>query len=70
MVDREFRAAGHYLVDFIADYLQNVENRPLFPDVQPAFLYELFNEPIPDDQWSLQHLQQQLEEKLCLIAHM
>ena len=60
----EFRHAGHYLVDFITDYLQNVQNKPLFPDVQPGFLYDLFNEPLPTDQLTLAQIQQQLEEKV------
>src|SRR4029079_15500333 len=60
----EFRHAGHYLVDYIADYLQNVQNKPLFPDVQPSFLHELFNEPLPEQQLSLEELQKQIEEKI------
>ena len=61
---QEFRQAGHYLVDFIADYLQDVHNKPLFPDVQPAYLHELFDEPLPDKQLTLQEIQQHLEERL------
>src|SRR5437868_6985445 len=60
----EFRHAGHYLIDFIADYLQNVKNKPLFPDVQPGYLHDLFDEPMPGEQISLQQLQQVIEEKL------
>ncbi len=60
----EFRHAGHYLVDYIAEYLQNVQNKPLFPDVEPSFLHDLFNEPLPAEPWSLAELQNQLEEKL------
>jgi aromatic-L-amino-acid decarboxylase len=60
----DFRHAGHYLVDFIADYLQNVKNRPLFPNVEPAYLNDLFNEAIPGHSLPLQELQQLLEEKL------
>jgi len=64
MQEKEFRQAGHYLVDFIADYLENVDKKPLFPDVQPAYLHELFDEPIPVHQLSLAQLQELLEEKL------
>ncbi len=60
----DFRHAGHYLVDYITDYLQNVQNKPLFPDAAPSFLFELYNEPLPDSPVSLQQLQQILEEKL------
>jgi aromatic-L-amino-acid decarboxylase len=60
----EFRTAGHGLVDYIADYLQNVSGRPLFNPVEPSFLYDLFDEKIPDSPQSLAEIQKQLEEKL------
>ncbi|HVE61863.1 MAG TPA: aminotransferase class I/II-fold pyridoxal phosphate-dependent enzyme [Chitinophagaceae bacterium] len=60
----EFRKAGHYLVDYIAGYLQNIEDKPLFPDVDPSFLYELFDESLPDKPFSLEEIQQLLEQKL------
>src|SRR5205823_9418849 len=46
------------------DYLQHVKDRPLFPDVDPDYLYRLFDEPLPEDPVSLSSLQQMLEEKL------
>ena len=49
----EFRQAGHYLVDYITNYLSEVENKRLFPDVEPDFLYELFDESIPERPQSL-----------------
>lgn len=60
----EFRQAGHYLIDYIADYLQNVGNKPLFADIAPSFLSELFEESIPDHPQSLEAIQKILEEKL------
>ncbi|MEP7230261.1 MAG: pyridoxal-dependent decarboxylase [Ginsengibacter sp.] len=60
----EFREAGHYLIDYIADYLQNVNNKPLFADKAPSFLTELFDEPIPNNPQSLDAIQKILEEKL------
>ncbi len=60
----EFRKAGHYFVDYIAGYLQNVEDKPLFPDVAPSFLYELFDESLPDKPVSLEEIQKLPEEKL------
>lgn len=32
----EFRKFGHQVVDWVADYLQNVERYPVLPDVQPG----------------------------------
>lgn len=60
----EFRKAGHNLIDFISDYLERVENKPLFKDAEPAFLNDLFNESIPNHPQSLQAIQKILEEKL------
>ena len=32
----EFRRAGHELVDWMADYLKDVERLPITPDVKPG----------------------------------
>jgi glutamate/tyrosine decarboxylase-like PLP-dependent enzyme len=60
----EFREAGHYLVDYISDYLQQVKDHPLFNDVEPSFLYDLFNESIPENPQSLRSIQETLEKNL------
>ena len=60
----EFRTAGHNLVDYIADYLQHVSDKPLFNPTAPALLYDLFDEKIPDNPKSLADVQKLLEEKL------
>ncbi len=59
-----FREAGHQWVDYIADYLQNVQDKPLFADAEPEFLNKLFDEGIPDDPKSLSTIQKILDEKL------
>ena len=60
----EFRQAGHNLIDFISDYLERVENKPLFKDLEPSFLNDLFDEAIPNHPQSLEAIQKLLEEKL------
>ena len=60
----EFRTAGHKLVDYIADYLTNVSDKPLFNPIEPSVIYDLFEESIPDDPKSLADIQKMLEEKL------
>lgn len=60
----EFRTAGHNLIDFITDYLQQSQNKPLFNDVEPSFLNDVFDEPIPNNPQSLESIQKVLEEKL------
>jgi len=36
----EFRAAAHQAVDWIADYLRDIRNLPVLPDVQPGALID------------------------------
>ncbi len=36
MPAEEFRARGHQLIDWIADFLANISDLPAFPDVQPG----------------------------------
>src|SRR2546421_8050957 len=43
-----FRAAGHGVVDLIADYLASVEERPVLPAVEPGSLRRLFDEVPPE----------------------
>ena len=60
----EFRNAGHNLIDYIADYLEKVEKKPLFKDVEPSYLNEIFDEAVPNNPKSLEVIQKILEEKL------
>jgi aromatic-L-amino-acid decarboxylase len=36
----EFRASGHQVVDWIADYLRDIRDLPVLPDVQPGALVD------------------------------
>jgi aromatic-L-amino-acid decarboxylase len=36
MPPEEFRRFGHQLVDWVGDYLENIESRPVLPNVQPG----------------------------------
>jgi aromatic-L-amino-acid/L-tryptophan decarboxylase len=45
----EFRALGHRIVDVLAEYLDTLDRRPVFPVVDPNELAALFDEPIPLD---------------------
>ena len=37
----EFRRQGHMLIDFIADYYQNVESYKVLSQVEPGYLKKL-----------------------------
>src|SRR5260221_5560616 len=64
MDPREFRESGHALVDRIGDYLEGVEGQALFPDVTPARLDALFDEPLPTEPTPTGDLFRTLDEKL------
>ncbi|HEX6333144.1 MAG TPA: aminotransferase class I/II-fold pyridoxal phosphate-dependent enzyme [Flavisolibacter sp.] len=61
---QDFRQSGHRLVDYIADYLEHVGERRLFPDAEPSFIYSLFDEPVPDTPEPMDELLRQIDEKL------
>ena len=64
MDPREFRQIGHRVVDLLAEYFTNIEDKPLFPVVQPRHLTEAFAEPLPQEATSADEVIQALEEKL------
>ena len=39
---QEFRSAGHRLVDWIADYLDNIDSRRVLSNVQPGEIAQQF----------------------------
>ncbi|KAI4898071.1 hypothetical protein NFI96_018073 [Prochilodus magdalenae] len=45
----EFRKRGKEMVDYIADYLENIEKRQVYPDVEPGYLRALIPEKAPEE---------------------
>uniref|UniRef100_A0A3Q3NHW0 Aromatic-L-amino-acid decarboxylase n=1 Tax=Mastacembelus armatus TaxID=205130 RepID=A0A3Q3NHW0_9TELE len=43
----EFRRRGREMVDYVADYLENVEQRPVYPDLEPGYLRSLIPNEAP-----------------------
>jgi aromatic-L-amino-acid/L-tryptophan decarboxylase len=60
----EFREVGHRVVDLLAEYLEKIEEGPVFPNVEPATLTKLFAEPLPQDSSSSEAVLCELEQKL------
>ncbi|HEX6069802.1 MAG TPA: aminotransferase class I/II-fold pyridoxal phosphate-dependent enzyme [Longimicrobiaceae bacterium] len=60
----EFRAEGHRLIDLLAEHLESVETRPLFPEVEPETLFDAYDEPLPRQPTPLHEVIDSLEEKL------
>ena len=49
----EFRKRGKEMVDYIADYMENLRDRRVFPTVKLGYLQQLIPDHAPDDsdQW-------------------
>ena len=45
----EYRSIGHRVVDMLAEHLESIEERPLFPRVTPVECHDLFDEPMPGE---------------------
>ena len=45
--------SGKEMVDYIADYLENIRDRRVFPDVQPGYMRDLISDspPIEGENW-------------------
>ena len=60
----EFREVGHRVVDLLAEYLEGIEEKPVFSSLEPAALTQLFAEPLPQGPSSPESVLAELEQKL------
>jgi len=60
----EFRNTGHRVVDLLAEYLDHIEQKRVFPDVEPRTVNELFSESLPQEPSSAESVLKEVEEKL------
>lgn len=61
---REFATLGHQLVDRLTDYFEHLEEKPVFPTVEPQALTRLFDEPLPQRSMPPESVLAEIEEKL------
>jgi aromatic-L-amino-acid/L-tryptophan decarboxylase len=64
MDGNEFRDFGHQVVDLLSDYLNHIEEKRVFPDVEPRTVNQLFTEPLPDNPTSPEAVLSELQDKL------
>src|SRR5580704_11093403 len=64
MNPKEFREIGHQVVDLLAEYLEHIEEKPVFPNVEPSTLTKFFAEPLPQESSASEQVLEELEEKL------
>ena len=50
----EFREFGRAMIDFVADYLENIRERRVLPEVKPGYLKHLVPKEAPEEaeQWT------------------
>ena len=61
---KEFRTLGHRVVDLLAEYLNGIETKRVFPEVEPATVTRLFSEALPQEASSADAVLNDLETKL------
>ncbi len=61
---REFRDLGHQVVDMLGEYFDHIEEKTVFPNVEPRTVNELFTEPLPEAPSSPDRVLTELESKL------
>jgi aromatic-L-amino-acid/L-tryptophan decarboxylase len=62
--NQEFQTVGHEVVDLIAEYLDQIETKRVFPDVEPRILENFFSESLPQEAKPLESVLQELKQKL------
>jgi aromatic-L-amino-acid decarboxylase len=61
---REFQEIGHQVVDLLADYLDHIEEKSVFPRIDPQALRNLFDEPLPESPSSANAVLAEIQTKL------
>jgi aromatic-L-amino-acid decarboxylase len=64
MTPEEFRQAGHELIDWIADYRANLEQRPVRAQVEPGDIKRSFSASAPTEPIAAAQLLRELEQKI------
>ncbi|XP_066539964.1 aromatic-L-amino-acid decarboxylase [Hoplias malabaricus] len=57
----EFRKRGKEMVDYVADYLENIEERQVYPEVEPGYLRNLIPEEAPYEPETYEELTKDIE---------
>src|SRR5437868_4621998 len=60
----EFRDLGHEVVELLSNYLDHIEEKRVFPDVEPRTLHAFFSQSLPENPSPPQDVLRELEEKL------
>ncbi|XP_059668679.1 tyrosine decarboxylase-like [Cornus florida] len=61
---QEFRRQGHIIIDFLADYYQNIQNYPVRSQVEPGYLRKLLPNSAPDHPETIETILQDVEHHI------
>ncbi|CAL4103393.1 unnamed protein product, partial [Meganyctiphanes norvegica] len=64
MNSTNFKVHGREMVDYIANYKDNLSDRPVSPNVQPGYLSKLLPEKAPQESESWEDIMKDVEEKI------
>ncbi|CAH0557849.1 unnamed protein product [Brassicogethes aeneus] len=62
MDSQQFREFGKAAVDYIADYFDNIKDRPVLPSVKPGYLEDLLPDEAPEHGESWQDVMQDVDQ--------
>ncbi|KAH3802679.1 hypothetical protein DPMN_156358 [Dreissena polymorpha] len=57
----EFRRRGKEMIDYVADYLENIRERRVFPEVEPGYLRKLIPGEAPEEGESFENIFKDIE---------
>lgn len=49
MDGEQFRDASRQLIDYVIKYLEDIRDRPVFPEVEPFYIRKLIPETAPEE---------------------
>lgn len=61
---KEFRQRGREMVDYIAEYMENVSERRVTPGVEPGYLRELVPKTAPEKGENWEEIMSDVENKI------
>ena len=62
----EFRKRGREMVDYIVDYLDNIDARRVTPNIEPGYLQDLIPPEPPTDPEDWDNIMDDIEKKIMI----
>ena len=62
----EFRQRGREMVDYIVDYMENIHDRRVTPNIEPGYLQELIPKEPPQKPEEWEDVMRDVEDKIMV----